>query len=133
MSRFVSILAILGAMAGLVLMGARLFFVEDVSAERGTASFYFYVPSITRAIPTPGLVGDASYYATMGDGAKPPMSAVDFRTSDDPDAVVEVILAYFRQEGFAESAEGKLERPGEYLEIVRHGDRLQVTVVERVE
>ncbi len=69
----------------MVLMGAyyiRLAFDESHYHEKGSIAYTLFQNDEIKNMPTPGIVGEATFFTGAGDGMKSPSQAIIFRSSN---------------------------------------------------
>ena len=117
------ILAGLGALCALGWYCLGIMFTEDLYPKKGTFEYYLGVDSDIRRFPLIGLVGEAEYYRTCGDGTKLPGSRVSYHTNADKQELIRGIDTYLVNNGFAKQS----ENPGrsEFV-YTREGNEIEV-------
>lgn len=60
--------------------------------------------SLIRNVPTPGIDGDAKYYTSPGDGPKPPVDEITFRSRATEPEIRQQIATYVKAHGYVEEA-----------------------------
>lgn len=124
----------------LALYAGKLLLTEDLLTTRGTFAYYITIRSSNvKNFPLVGVVGEVEYYASCGDGPKPPANGVFYTSDENPQKLKESIEQYLSNRGFVKTEEsihgGTYVQPDRKtsfeLTIKSENDRLQrVTAIE---
>lgn len=97
---------IIGIVVFLIFLGVLFYtltiiFSESLYTSRGTFSYYVTIPREIRTFPEIGIIGEPKFFYGCGDGPKPPIQEIRYRSNASTAAILEEADSYLRSQGYA--------------------------------